>query len=273
MTRSLTWCKKKLEKYDKLSKTTKLEVLDALYCTHRLTWVEIATEVGTYPAKIRRDAKKLGIKSRTKSETQQLALEKGKKHPTKGTKRSEETKHKIADSVADMWENMDDDERERRPELTREQWNNMSEAEKAEFQRKSRIAIRKTLDEGSKLEKAIKEALIENNYQVEFHTSRFIRNQNLQVDIFLPILNTAVEVDGPSHTLPVYGDEALTKQRAADAEKDGLILGAGLVMIRVRHDKTPSKRTIRQLTERLLKVLGNIEKTFPEQGHRRIVIE
>ena len=53
----------------------------------------IAKELETYPKKIERILKKNGIKLRSKSEAQALAIKSGRaKHPTEGKERSEEQK-------------------------------------------------------------------------------------------------------------------------------------------------------------------------------------
>jgi len=74
--------------------------LTKLYIEEHKSFQEVADIFQTYANKIRRDAIKLQIKSRNKSDAQKNALETGKhKHPTKGTTRSESTKNKIGKSV------------------------------------------------------------------------------------------------------------------------------------------------------------------------------
>ena len=67
----------------------------ALYNKEHLSTYELAEHFDTYPNKIRRILKKNGVDLRTKSDAQKNALKKGRTpHPTKGTKRSEDTKLK-----------------------------------------------------------------------------------------------------------------------------------------------------------------------------------
>jgi very-short-patch-repair endonuclease len=51
-------------------------------------------------------------------------------------------------------------------------------------------------------------------------------------------MNVAIEIDGPSHFLPVWGDDALKRNQKYDQKKTGLLLGKGLSLIRVKqqHD-------------------------------------
>ena len=71
------------------------------------SWKEIADMLGTYPNRVRRDAKKLGVVSRNKSDAQKVALSEGKVcHPTAGKKQSEETKLKISESQGKIWDEM-----------------------------------------------------------------------------------------------------------------------------------------------------------------------
>ena len=75
--------------------TVRLAYYEKHYYEDKKSWKEIAELLGTYPNRVRRDATKLGIESRTKSDAQKIALSEGKaEHPTAGKKQSEETKMK-----------------------------------------------------------------------------------------------------------------------------------------------------------------------------------
>ena len=88
-----------MQNYNQCSDSEKHNILHKYYVEQTKSFQEIADMYDTYPNKLRRDAKKFGIKIRTKSEAQKLALETGKhKHPTKGTTRKESTKNKIGKS-------------------------------------------------------------------------------------------------------------------------------------------------------------------------------
>ena len=92
---------------------------------------EIAEELETYPNKIRRALKHLGIGLRDKSKAQSAALASGRhKHPTKGTNRPESVKIQISEQMFNYWDTMDDKERDRRSNLSKQQWEAMSEEDK-----------------------------------------------------------------------------------------------------------------------------------------------
>jgi very-short-patch-repair endonuclease len=199
---------------------------------------DIAAELKTYTNAVRRRAIKLGIRPRDKSEAQALALKSSRhKHPTKGTKRSESVKIAISESVAKSWENLSDQEYEKRVKQGKQIWNSMSDEERILMQKKATSAIRKTSKEGSKLEKYIANHLKNQGFLIEFHKKRLLANDNLEVDIFLPDKNIAIEVDGPSHFREIWGWDALDKVQKADTEKNNLLLTYKINVIRLRQTK------------------------------------
>ena len=111
-------------------------------------------------------------------------------------------------------------------------------------------------------------------YFIEFHKKGIIPNENLEIDLYLPEIGTIIEVDGPSHFLPIWGPEKLHKQIKADSHKTGLILSKGFVIIRV---KSFGNFVSLSGKEKLLTTLGNqlkqIKKKFPTQPNRYIEIE
>ena len=185
---------------------------------------DIAKELDTYPNKVRRAVKSHGIKLRDKGSAQTVALKRGRSsHPTKDKGHSEEAKLKISEGVAQNWENLSDEEFEARRETSREQWRNMSEEEKIKLRESAIPGIKKASKEGSKLEKYIRDKLIKEKYVVEYHKKGIVPNANLEVDIYLPEIGTAIEIDGPSHFLPIWGEDALKKTIKSDNEKNGLL--------------------------------------------------
>ena len=186
---------------------------------------DIAKELDTYPNKVRRALKSHGIKLRDKGSAQAVALKRGRSsHPTKDKGHSEESKLKISESVAQNWENLSEEELEARRETARKQWANMSEEDRIKLRESAVPGIKKASTEGSKLEKYIREQLTKSGYVIEYHKKGIVPNSNLEVDIYLPEMGTAIEIDGPSHFLPIWGQEALTKTIKSDNEKNGLLV-------------------------------------------------
>lgn len=219
----------------------------------------IAKQLNTYPNKIKRALGYLGVKIRSRSEAQKLAIESGRtKHPTDGKTLSEETKLKIGKKSKESWEG----NKERKKQAA-EQLKNLTPEQIQDRNEKSIAAIRKAAKEGSKLENYLLDLLAKKKYRAESHVKN-LRNQDLEVDIFLPDLAIAIEVDGISHVEPIWGQEKFDKQKRADQEKESLLLKNGITIIRVIHTKkniTLSDKT--RLGEELLEQLNNIDNTIP----------
>ena len=81
-----------------------------------------------------------------------------------------------------------------------------------------------------------------------------------------------IEVDGPSHFEPVWGEENLKKNQRSELEKTGLVLEQGLVLIRIKQTKRISDRYLRSVIEKLLEVINSIEEKFPKENKRYIEI-
>ena len=250
-----------------MNKQEKL-ILD-LYKNQNWSTYQIAEKLDTYPNKIRRLLKKNGVALRTSSDAQKNALGNGRAaHPTKGVSRSEETKKKISDSQGAVWDALTDEEKAYRSQIGREAWEQKSEEDKALLIAEAQNAIRKTSKDGSKLEHFLLSELGKRNLRVEFHKDHWLQNQNLQVDLYLPEYRTAIEVDGPSHFKPVWGEENLEKNIKSDQQKTGLVLADGLVMIRIRQDQSLTQRYMRNTLASLLELLGKIKDNYPEENKR-----
>ena len=250
-----------------MNKQEKL-ILD-LYNNQCWSTYQIAEKLDTYPNKIRRFLKKNGIELRTSSDAQKNALGSGRaEHPTKGTYRSEETKQRISDSQGAVWDALTDEEKEHRSQIGREAWEQKSDEEKALLIAEAQNAVRKSSKEGSELEHFLLSELTKRNLRVEFHKDHWLQNQKLQVDLYLPDHRAVIEVDGPSHFKPVWGQENLEKNIKADQQKTGLVLGAGLMMIRIRQDKSLTQRYMRNTLSKLLGLLEKVKEHYPEENKR-----
>jgi hypothetical protein len=249
--------KKSKNTYNTLSDKEKTNLLNKLYVQDKKSFADIASMYGTYANKIRRDAQKFNISIRDKSEAQKNALQTGKhKHPTKGQKRDETTKNKIGIGVMNSWENLSDQQLEQRKQKAKDQWEQLDYDTKINMQELAVKAVRETSKTGSKLEKFIHQSLLDNGYKVEFHKEQSLLTTKLQIDIFLPSINTAIEVDGPSHFEPVWGQDALNRNITYDQKKEGLIIGKGLHLIRIKQTKDFSITRSRIIVEKLLSLLN-----------------
>lgn len=262
-----------MKSYNKLTEKEKKEILKQEYSIELNSFAEIAKKYNTYANKLRRDAIKFKLPIRSKSEAQSIALKSGRHdHPTKGKNRSEETKQKIGMSVLESWENMSPQELLRRKALAQENWNKLSDQEKEDILHSANVAVRNSGKTGSKLEVFLFSSLLKDGYRVEFHKEQVLSNTKLQIDLFLPTMNTAIEVDGPSHFAPVWGDDVLAKNQKYDNKKNGLILGKGLVLIRIKQTKDFSKSRAIMVYSILKDIIQSIQKQFPSEKDRYIEI-
>ena len=258
--------------YDQLSSVQKKDFLEEAYAM--ASFAQIANAVGTYTNRIKRDAVQLGIKSRSKTDAQKLSLSTGSsKHPTEGKHRSEEEKSKIGKKVSASYQELPDEEKERRIEVCRDNWNDRSEEDKEKFRKASIKAILATAKTGSKLEKFLMKKLISVGFQVDFHKERVIVNERMQLDMVIPSINTVIEVDGPSHTEAVWGDKALSRTQRSDQQKNSLLLGMGFVVIRVRQTQRISKVYMESVWTKLSTSLISIKEKFPERKNRYLEIQ
>lgn len=245
------------------------------YTNHKKSTYEIAQELKTYPNKIRRALNTLGVELRDKSKAQTVAIQSGRhEHPTKGKKRTEAEKVAISNGMATYWDEMEESERERRSKISKKQWQEMSEEEKANLRKLAAEAVRKASKEGSKIEKFIYEGLTKAGYDVIFHKRGLVANDKLEVDLFVPSLKTAIEIDGPAHFLPIWGQENLERHIRADAQKAGLLINRGFVVLRVKNIiRNLSQKNMRETLVGVVEQLEKIEKKFPPATKRLIEIE
>lgn len=226
---------------------------------------DLARELHTYPNKIARILKKHGYELRDKEAAQKKALASGRStHPTAGLERSPNVKKKISKGVSEAWKNLTEEEKAARGETARQQWEKMDDDKMEELRKAAAEGIRRAAKEGSKLEKYLLTQLRSRGFSVDFHKDHFISAEQQHLDLYLPDLKTAIEVDGPTHFQDIYGDGKLAKVQAADAKKNGLIINEGFIMIRVQCKfKNLSLYIKKEVASRLVKVLREIELENP----------
>lgn len=243
----------------------KKKILQKLYIEQNMSFQDIAKELNTYANKIRRDAIRFKINPRDKSAAQKNALKTGKhKHPTKGTKRSDKTKEQIGTGVMKAWESTPEKQKQQRKKLAKRAWESLTEDEKQYRLNSAHQAVRHSSKVGSKLEKYLLNELITNGYKVDFHKEQILTNTKLQIDLFLPTMGIAIEVDGPSHFLPVWGDDTLNKNIKYDKKKSGLIIGKGLYLIRIKQTHDFSKARGKQLFDKIKTILQAFPQPFTQ---------
>lgn len=232
---------------------------------------EIAEKFNTYPNKIYRAFKKAGKTLRDKSAAQKNALEKKGTHPMSGKRRSDATKKKIGKATHKWWKNLDSDSYKEMCESAKTRWENIPLAQRELMQKRAGEAIREAAKTGSKLERALYKKLLEAKFNPQLHPTNIANG--LEVDLFLPNLKVAIEVDGPAHFLPIWGQESLERHIQNDARKSGLLLAHGYVIIRIKHlSDQVSSVYVDKIFNELHMTLLQIKKKFPEKSDRFIEI-
>jgi len=246
--------------YSELNNDEKLAFLEKEYVQNGKSFVQLADETGTYPNRLRRDAVKFKLPLRDKSAAQSVALKSGRsQHPTKGTERPSDVKVKISEKRAEAWGKLSKADKKEVSERAKKQWNDMTAAEKDLFRKKAAKAVRNAAIEGSKLEKHMVATLKNAGHYVEFHKEHVLLNERLQLDIFLPRIGIAIEVDGPSHFKPIWGNKVLQKNKRADSEKNGLLISRGIKVIRVIQDGPLSEKYKRDKAQALLNLIARCQ--------------
>lgn len=237
------------------------ETIIRLYVKEGKSSHEIAEQFKTYPNKIIRALNYLGIPKRSYAEAQSLALKNGRSsHPTLGSPLTDEHKAKIGKERSKAWAKTPEKERERLASLSRDQWNAMSEEERVELRRMAMAAVREASKSGSKSEKFIRSGLEEVGYKVEYHKRDLVPSSKLEVDMFLPELRTAIEIDGPGHFSPIWGESKYRKQVEADTIKQGILLSNGCTILRVKQiDKSLSKTKLNDVLSAILSILEEVK--------------
>lgn len=196
---------------------------------------QVAEEQGTYPNKIARAARKFEIVIRDRAESQKLAMSSGRmKPPMLGKKHKLATKELISQQRHNTWETQKDSEGY--SDLInkyKEAFKNRDPDEKADMQQKAAKAIRATKETGSKLERFLLTKLRDHGYKPHFHAQQMLMQEDLEIDIYLPEISVAIEVDGITHDESIYGEEHLAKRRFADSKKNGLLMMNGVTVIRI----------------------------------------
>jgi very-short-patch-repair endonuclease len=220
---------------------------------------EIAREYNTYTNKIIRILKKHNEIIRDKSETQKAAMKTGRSlPPMKGKKQKVSTKVKISENRSKYWKNRTPEELEQIKKSAKERWDKKSPEQRYEFHRKAGQELQRASKEGSAAEKFLYEMLQKAGYDTIMHKTGI--GGEFEVDLFVQELNTAIEIDGPQHFLPVYGDKVLQKNIKNDSIKNGLLISKGFFIVRVKYlAKKISMSVKRRLWEAVKKVLTDIE--------------
>lgn len=232
------------------------------YVENERSTSDIAKELGTYPITIRRALIKHGFEIRNKSQAQKNNIKKNGA-PMQGKTRSVREREKISKGLQRFWDGMDEDQerevRNRLSENARNNWKNITKAEKNKRLRKMQTAARKT-GGGSKNENLVASILADIGYKIVQRSKDYSPRRQFEIDIALPNERIAIEWDGVTHFEPVYGEEHLARVQQKDKYKDEMLVSNGWTVIRCRDMSTTSSLAFcRRAVDKILEVMEKCE--------------
>ena len=163
---------------------------------------------------------------------------------------SEATKERISDATRGR--SRSEAFKASRSEAMKKFWADMSPEEKARRKAVMNEKFRDASKNGSRVEKEIVKEFLKHNIVVELHPLV----KDLEVDLFLPQYRVVIEVDGPSHHMVLFSEEALEKTRNSDDKKNRLIASYGFQVIRTRFFR--NRISIGAIREFVRKVKDNL---------------
>ena len=250
-----------MSKFSEYSEVELSNLINDLHNVQKFSIREIARKLETYPVKILRFCKKHDIPTMSKSESLKSVYNSGRVIPSMlGKTRTEESKQKISEGQYQRWKSLSQEERNKRGKTQSEIF--AKRTDKKDFINKGHRAIRRAIEEGSKLEKQLMGYFDKNGIEYKHHYTGIFQSTKLEADFFLPELNTVIEVDGPSHFSADFGIDNYSSQIKADEKKNGLVISLGASIIRLQHRKTLSQRDYREIFKLLDDLLDNLDNTL-----------
>ena len=191
-----------------------------------------------------------------------------------GKPKTEAQKLQISKNMEQRWLQMPAAERKRFSEKAKQRWDKLTDSEKNMLRKRAAEALRRSSIEGSKAEKFLYTELTKQGYDTIIHKKHLIEGENFEIDLFLPTLGVAIEIDGPQHFTPMFGEKHLRNYIKYDSIKNGLLISKGYCIIRVKYlCKHISHSVKRRLWNMILPEIEKIETNFPPKDQRLIELE
>lgn len=230
------------------------------YVEDKMSTYEIAEKFKTYPKKIERALKFLGVVFRSPSERVRVSIDSGRMTNPMTDERKEETRKKISETLAKRHKNLTKKQLADMIAKRKRSWEKMPDSTKHRIRESLIKGLRLSSKHGSNFEKFLHKVILDAGYNC-YHHRNILENEKLEVDLWIPSLLLAIEFDGPSHREPIWGEDKLKKQQAADSAKNGLILSKGYRIIRIIYNSgnftEKRKRDLRDNTLSLIEHIKN----------------
>ena len=143
--------------------------------------------------------------------------------------------YRTPESFKERFQRSKNDDLEIFKKNAKDRWELQTSEEKIDRQKRAGEALRRASTEGSKAEKFVYEHLTKAGYEVIMHKVGLIPGEKYEVDLFLPSMRVAIEIDGPQHFLPIYGEKNLRNNIKYDAIKNGALISRGICVIRIKY--------------------------------------
>jgi very-short-patch-repair endonuclease len=243
------------------------EWLEAKYVEEELSCHAIAKlasaefEGNVYANTVRRALKSLGIGLRTKSQAQSKFLEKNT-HPMEGKERTDEEKKRISEGIQKNWDELTDDERQKRrddlAERARMRWEWMPEDEQEKNIANMHKANREKSGKGSRNENTVADMIFAEGYVIVQRSKDYAPGRQFEIDIAIPSENIAIEWDGAAHFVPIYGEKDLARTMEKDGRKNKALMSNNWTIIRCRdHSTAHSMAFCRRNVKKIIDVIKN----------------
>lgn len=231
-----------------------------LYYDQGLSMRKVAEELKIPLATLSRYMKKHGVESRDKGQAQKNFL-KTNDHQMKGRTHTAETKKKISHGLGEFWDSLTSEEEEalklKIGSAWKRKWAAMSEQERKQMMEALASKAKGAQGGGSRLERYIAQELRNRGYVIEERSTHYTPGKSFEVDLALPTERIAIEVDGPTHFLPIWGADKLAEQQERDDRKDQLILSLGYSVLRIRDNNGPLSQLRIDKIEQAIKEIEN----------------
>lgn len=221
---------------------------------------DIARQLDAYPMTINRILKKNGIQTRDLSASLKKYFEQHE-HVMKGQKMSREEREKRAAGMKRHWDSLGEEQREqvvsRLVNMTQERWNSLSEAQQHDLIYKMHLGSREASIHGSKFQNEVCKQLVRRGYKAKQRTTRHTPGSQLEIDIAIEEHTTAIEIDGKSHFVDIFGQEKLEQKILKDQQKDDILMSRGWRVIRVRdNSKSFTRYSVISVADRVEAILN-----------------
>ena len=221
---------------------------------------EVAKTLGVSAPTLSRYMKKYGIVARDKAQAQKNYLN-NNEHQMKGRSHSDETKQKISNSIGEFWESLSHEEEEalraKIGSAWKKKWASMSQQARSAMIEGLSNKAKESQGDGSRFERFVAHELRKAGYLVEERTTNYTAGKSFEIDIALPKEKIAIEIDGPSHFLPIYGEKQLFAQQERDERKNKMVNSSGYSVLRIRDNNgAMSKLRINKIIEAIKEVVA-----------------